>query len=133
MKLPNNAGSFAGVMARIPRAAIAALTLVLVLALGFKVLVPLFSDDTNGGTTVSPAFQKFSDDLAHQISLAFDPYQQALNKLAGELSVIDALRNGSNETRAALAANSSRHSMVCWHCVCCRRITVSRYRRPNHR
>ncbi len=104
MKLPNNAGSFAGVMARIPRAAIAALTLVLVLALGFKVLVPLFSDDTDGGTTVSPAFQKFSDDLAHQISLAFDPYQQALNKLAGQPAVIDALRNGSNETRAALAA-----------------------------
>ncbi len=104
MKFPNNAGSIAGLLARIPRAAIAAAALVLVLGLGFTVLGPLFSDGTNGGTTVSPAFQKFSDDLATQIGVAFSPYQAAVADLAAKPELVTALTEGNDETRAALAA-----------------------------
>jgi len=105
MKFAINAGSIAGLLARVPRAAIAAVALVLVLGLAYKVLGPLFSDDTNGGTTVSPAFQKFSDDLAHKIGLAFEPYQKSLNDLAARAEVVDALTHGNDETRAAVAAD----------------------------
>ncbi len=104
MKSPINASSFAGLPARLPRVAIAVLILVLVLGIGIKVLVPLVSDDTHGGTTVSPAFQRFSDDLALKIASAFTIYHQALDELATNPDVAVALGSGSDESRAALAA-----------------------------
>ena len=109
MKFPNDAGSIAGLLAQTPRAAIAAAVLLLVLSVGYIVLGPLFSDDTKGGTTVSPAFQKFSDDLAEQIGVAFSPYQEAVKAIAANPELIDALTSGSDETRAALATRLTPH------------------------
>ena len=104
MKSPINASSFAGLPARLPRTVIAALILVLALGVGSKVLVPLFSDDTHGGTTVSPAFQRFSDELAIKTASAFTVYHQALDELATNPDVAVSLGSGSDESRAALAA-----------------------------
>ena len=104
MKPSINASSFAGPLARLPRAVIAVLVLALVFGIGIKLLVPLFSDDTHGGTTVSPAFQKFSDELAVKIASAFTVYHQALDVLAANPDVAVALGSGSDESRAALAA-----------------------------
>ena len=103
MKSAINASSFAGLLARLPRAVIAALVLVLVFGIGIKVLVPLFSDDTHGGTTVSPAFQKFSDELAGRIGDTFAVYHQALDNLAADPDVALALSSGNDESRTALA------------------------------
>lgn len=105
MKSPINASSFAGPLARSPRAVIAALVLVLMFGIGVKVLVPLFSDDTRGGTTVSPTFQKFSDELADRIGSTFTAYHQALADLAVNPDVATALVSGSDESRAALATH----------------------------
>ena len=102
MKSPINASSFAGPLARSPRAVIAALVLVLMFGIGVKMLVPLFSDDTHGGTTVSPTFQKFSDELADRIGNTFTAYHQALAHLAANPDVAAALASGSDESRATL-------------------------------
>lgn len=107
MKSPINASSYAGLLARLPRAPIAALLLVLVGGIIFKFVVPLFSDDTHGGTTISPAFQRFSDELAVKIASSLTVYHQALDQIAANPDVVVVLGSGSETSRADLATQLS--------------------------
>ena len=103
MKSPINASRVAGPFARLPRAAILALALVGVAGIGYTLVAPEWGDDTAGGTTVSPTHQKFSDDLAAQISTRFADYHAALVELATNPDIAIALGSGSDASRAALA------------------------------